>query len=115
MTTLFQVTGIKLGLDKVSAEAQEILFDGALTFLQAGGTLSLADWAGLSPVERAAFAKAGEVTEVRRAIRSGACSRSVEEATKVYSSIDGGQALAQMVTDMGAALVRREASKEPIA
>lgn len=76
--------------DTVRARAQAILVTHAELFLQAGGTLTLSDWAGLDDTERAAFVSAGKRREVDRALRYGNAARGKLDALRVLAEVDGG-------------------------
>lgn len=78
--------------DTVRAHAQAILVTHAELFLQAGGTLTLSDWAGLDDTERAAFVSAGKRREVDRALRYGNAARGNLDALRVLAEVDGGVA-----------------------
>ena len=73
-------------------EARPYLVASARYFLEAGGVLSLADWAALSPVERAAFTSAGRQLHVERVVDQATAARDELGALKVKAKLDDGRA-----------------------
>lgn len=76
----------------VRAEWHAILTAHARLFLQAGGTLTLRDWADLDEPERAAFVSAGLALEVDRALRAATAAKDEQGALRVLAEVDGGEA-----------------------
>ena len=68
------------------------LIQAAAIFMRGGGSLSFSEWCDLMPVEKQAFADAGDAVWSMRAAAIGTASQSPEGAAKVMSPADGGQA-----------------------
>lgn len=83
-------------------EARQLLVAAAVLFARAGGTVSLSEWADLSSLEQEALASARYAADVERACMAGLAAQGPAQAAKVYAAVDGGDALAQLVTDAAA-------------
>lgn len=80
-------------------EALPLLVEQATLALQAGVALTLGDYEGLSVIERAAFAKAGEALRAAQAQRIGVASQSDLGAALVTAEHDGGEAAESLIFD----------------
>ena len=81
---------------EVSEQVHELMLECAAQFLEAGGILTLADWAELTIAERAAFVAAGRKVAAKRAAESGLASISPKSAAAVLAPYDGGQMSVQL-------------------
>lgn len=75
-----------------SEEAATELTFAAEAFLRAGGSVSLAEWARLLPVERAALTAAGVALAAEAASAAGLASQGPLQAAAVLAPADDGQA-----------------------
>lgn len=81
------------GLDDATLDAlRALLGEHARAFLLGGGHLSLAEWAGLHGLERAALTAAGRRLVVEQAVRVGTAAQGDLAALRVQAEVDGGEA-----------------------
>ena len=81
---------------------------GAETFLRGFGTVSIADWHGFDPEERAVFAAVGDKLRAERALQiAAAIKSSVGEATVMAVIDDGDQLIRLHLTSLLDRLERR--------
>jgi hypothetical protein len=88
------------------------LVDEAIRFLRVG-TLSLAEWGDLEPVEKAAFTEAAETVLAERAAAHGFASVSEMHARAVASKSDGGASLKDALLARAVDGMARAAPGEP--
>ena len=81
--------------DTLTAEAQELLEDHAMLFVEAGGTISLVEWQRLTDYSRRAIVSAQRKLRAQSAFLSGLAFQSKLGAAQVYAEVDGGQMLAK--------------------
>lgn len=92
---LYHASGL-IGEMNVGDEARDILMQNAISFLRAGGVVSLSEWSEMDSSERAALVKAGDLLWTERAVCIGMAIQGQEGIAKVISGIDGGDVLAKM-------------------
>lgn len=80
-------------------KVRQVLVPAALNFLRAGGTLSLQDYALLSPLSRQAFVAAGELHRREQAVAIGMAAQGALGAAAVLSDVDGGQTVKELACD----------------
>lgn len=80
------------GIASVSEADWLALVDAAEVYLRAGGLVGLAAWAVQSPLERQAWATAGDRIWAARAVAIGRAAVDREAAAEVLAIQDGGKA-----------------------
>lgn len=94
--------------DVPEAALPQLVAEG-VDFLRAGGVLSLAEWADLSPAEKSAMVEAGNVVAAERAAAIGIASQSPAAAARVAAVADGGES--SRALSIGTVLERIAASR----
>lgn len=84
-------------------EAAELLAAAALAFLQAGGVVTLTDWADLTDHERVALEAAGRALAAERAVRAGVALQGPAGQAAALAPADGGTAMRQVLVAAAAA------------
>lgn len=103
MDVLFTISGINSTPDPEDIESvTPRLVGSAMDFLQAGGTLTLSDWALLGEPSREAFIKAGGMLRAELSAMIGLSAQGPEQAAAVLSESDDGQLNADMATQRSA-------------
>lgn len=88
-----------IGEPEVSAEMHGLMVDCAAQFIEAGGILTLDDWAMLTVAERAAFVAAGRGIAAKRAAEAGIATGGPSAAAAVLAPHDGGAATIQLALE----------------